>query len=347
MGDVQDMLGVSPKKDPSAIPAGEAVLNILAGQSKVVLKAKRKKPKGMSREVFDLMRNEDGDIAAASAAGEPKGGANGGGGGATGKGGAAQQAAANLGFKNKRTTAFQNKWSWERIHSSSRKDKSIKIYHWVKKEMRLNDYPWTKFDVKAKRLSLSSFSDEEYKRLLLLESPLWTRRDTEALLAAAEEYNVRWQVIGDRIVLEKYHSIGDMQARYDYVVTMLQKAAMLQMGGVASGGASSGALPAMAPVPTPAPVLAPAPVGDGESSTTATTAAAATGGTGMIGEEGEDCIHVAKKRRLQIESLFFRYVVQALLSTSSTGACHLLSNHLSHLFAVPMSQLSRCLLFTC
>jgi hypothetical protein len=129
MGDVLDMLGVSPKHDANSAAAlqaaGQPALNILAGQPKVVQKVKREKPKGMSREVFDLMRNEDGAVeqSAAVAVGALNGAAP----------------AFALGFKNKRTTAYQGKWSWERIHSSSRPDQSLEIFHWVKTEMRTSE----------------------------------------------------------------------------------------------------------------------------------------------------------------------------------------------------------------
>lgn len=217
MGDAADMLGLSPKKgDPisAQLGAGEAALNILAGQPKAVQKVKVKKPKGMSREVFDLMRNEDGVITASAAAALPT------------------QSGAALGFKSKRTTALHGKWVWEPIHSSARSDQTLKIFHWTKAEMRHADYPWTKFNVPIKKLT---YTDEIYQSLLVNAD--WTRRDTDLLMEAVGEYDTRWQVVSDRIsgCMSVYHTLQDMKERYFSIVTALQRDVISNVADSSSG----------------------------------------------------------------------------------------------------------------
>lgn len=97
MGDAADILGVQkPKANTSNDP-----FNIMTGADKSAasLKSdKKKKPKGMSRELFNLM-GKDGIAPSIQTNTDTK----------------------NAGFKNKRQSHTQGKWVWTEYHSSARR----------------------------------------------------------------------------------------------------------------------------------------------------------------------------------------------------------------------------------
>jgi hypothetical protein len=186
MSDIADILGLAPKPpthDDFGL-SGEKTkpLPISAGK-------KVKKPKGMSREVFDLMDKDS--MLPPEILTMP----------------------VSLGFKSKRVTALQGKWVWEPIVSSARKNNISEMMHWVKAEARLRDYPWTKFNVVHPKIELS---DEIYEALPPDSS--WTREDTTLLVRLCDEFTLNWSVIRDRIRLSNYHTIEEMKNRYFSVV---------------------------------------------------------------------------------------------------------------------------------
>lgn len=96
MGDAADILGVQKPKATSNDP-----FNIMTGTDKsaATLKSdKKKKPKGMSRELFNLM-GKDGIAPSIQTNADIK----------------------NVGFKNKRQSNTQGKWVWTEYHSSARR----------------------------------------------------------------------------------------------------------------------------------------------------------------------------------------------------------------------------------
>lgn len=96
MGDAADILGIQKPKSNANDP-----FSIMSGLDKAAAPAKpdkKKKPKGMSREVFNLM-GKDGIAPSLQTNADPK----------------------NAGFKNKRQSTTQGKWVWTEYHSSARR----------------------------------------------------------------------------------------------------------------------------------------------------------------------------------------------------------------------------------
>ena len=108
MGDVADIMGVV--KVPQKTVA-ETAVSILAGIPKDANRPKKiKKPKGMSREVFDLM----------------------------GPGGLTSSIETNklsTGFKDKRVSATKGKWIWAPFKNSARGDDMLS-HHWAKADVQ-------------------------------------------------------------------------------------------------------------------------------------------------------------------------------------------------------------------
>lgn len=64
------------------------------------------------------------------------------------------------------------------------------------------------------------YSDEEYD--ILLQSPLWSRSETDALMELAFKYDLRWPVITDRYALLPPRTLDDLMSRYFFVVSKLK-----------------------------------------------------------------------------------------------------------------------------
>jgi DNA methyltransferase 1-associated protein 1 len=151
MGDIANILGVQAKV---ALSASETAQAILAGPNPIPEnKKKMKKPKGMSREVFDLM----------------------------GPGGlvpAIESAKVGAGFKDKRVSVTKGKWLWAGFKNSARGDNCV-LHHWQKADVQYADYPYAKFNIRSTPLT-PLYTDEEYT--LLLQSDDWTRSETDHLM---------------------------------------------------------------------------------------------------------------------------------------------------------------------
>jgi len=191
MGDVAQILGVEQK---AALSQGETAAAILAGSSAPAPARKMKKPKGMSREVFDLM-GPDGLVPAIE----------------TSK-------TKSSGFKDKRISATKGKWIWAPFKSSARSDDQVS-HHWQKADVQYHDYPWARFNVKLDALR-PLYSDEEYANLLTTNN--WTRSETDHLMFIAYKYDLRWPVIADRYTLLPPRCTEDLQNRYLTVVTKVR-----------------------------------------------------------------------------------------------------------------------------
>jgi hypothetical protein len=190
MGDVSDILGFAKKE---VLSTSDEALRIFSEKGTVVSKG-IKKPKGMSREVFDLVGSET--LVPAM-----------------------QSNNIASGFKSKRSTAMKGKWIWDVIKSSAREDQSLELFHWVKVDMHYTDYPYAKFNTKFDQLN---FDMKEYEQHGL-SSPEWSYDDTVAVVNVSARYDLRWPVVYDRLALSVPKTIEEIQARYFNVTyTLLQ-----------------------------------------------------------------------------------------------------------------------------
>jgi hypothetical protein len=190
MSDVADILGIQSK--PVATAADEAA-RIMADKSKNKLSKSAKKPKGMKREVYDLL-GEDGLLPAVQTSSTPA-------------------------FKNKRQVTY-GKWIWAPIESSARNDNPNPIFfHWVKADMHYSDYPYAKYNVHGEKLS---YSEEEYNTLL--KDPTWTREDTDQLLDTCSVFGLKWSIVYDRLQLGNPRPVEEVMARYYSIANALANA---------------------------------------------------------------------------------------------------------------------------
>lgn len=192
MGDVADILGLADKSSSS-----DAAAKFFAEKPKSLGKG-MKKPKGMSREVFDLIgRDKDSLVPSMQS----------------------NATLATGAFKSKRASALKGKWVWTTFPNSARpkEEGSNVVHHWVKADAQYTDYPYAKFNVK---LDPFIFSDEEYEHLL--KSDQWTRAETDHMLYICYKYDLRWPVVADRYMLTPFRRTEDIQERYYSIVTKLR-----------------------------------------------------------------------------------------------------------------------------
>jgi DNA methyltransferase 1-associated protein 1 len=191
MGDIADILGMNEKQNSSA----DVAAKFFAEKPKDLGKIK-KKPKGMSREVFDLIGKDTLVPSMQSNSSLPTGA-----------------------FKSKRASALKGKWVWASFTNSARskEEGNTPFYHWVKADVQYTDYPYSKFNVKLDQII---FSDEEYEHLL--KSDKWTRAETDHLMYICYKYDLRWPVISDRYMLIPLKKIEDIQERYYKIVTKIR-----------------------------------------------------------------------------------------------------------------------------
>jgi DNA methyltransferase 1-associated protein 1 len=116
------------------------------------------------------------------------------------------------------------------------------------------DYPFARFDI---HLDPVSYTDEEYRSYL--QSPSWTKSETDQLLELAKRYELRWPVIYDRW-MQLYHEgssydskavegkrIEDLQYRYYSVAAaLMQKHISLEAAAEAQQLAATAAASAVA-----------------------------------------------------------------------------------------------------
>lgn len=197
MGDVADMLGIMVQKPNAPVNAAEEAIKYLSesktSKSEQKLSSKGiKKPKGMKREVFDLI----------------------------GKGGMvpAMQSTSTSApiYKTKRIIASKGKWIYVPIESSARHNDQLTCKHWVKADVNYTDYPYAKFNVKLEKVELS---DDEYH--ILLNDEAWSKADSNTLLEACYVYDLRWPVIFDRVGLTLNKTLEEMQHRFYTIVNKL------------------------------------------------------------------------------------------------------------------------------
>lgn len=198
MSDVADMLGIQTNKPAAPLNAAEEAVRFLqeANKAKTDNKGSKpiKKPKGMKREVYDLL-GKDGIVPALQS--NPVGPV----------------------FKNKRSVATRGRWIYAPIESSARAadNNQLTFFHWVKADINYPDYPYAKFNI---HLEAVTFTDEEYSSHLNDDN--WSKDDTETVLDVSHNLDLRWPIIFDRIQLSTHKTPEEIQARYYAVVNKLQ-----------------------------------------------------------------------------------------------------------------------------
>ncbi|CAK9302712.1 unnamed protein product [Gordionus sp. m RMFG-2023] len=116
------------------------------------------------------------------------------------------------------------KWLWTSFNHSERKD-NLKLFHW-QREQDIDTgkpYPFAKFN---KSPDVPVFTNEEYDKFLVSES--WTQKETNYLIYLAKQFNINFIVMNDRwdrnIYGDKHNSIEDLKKRYHDIYNALAKA---------------------------------------------------------------------------------------------------------------------------
>ena len=194
MGDAAEILGI---KQSAPSSSAEVAAKLMADVKPKIGNVK-KKPKGMSREVFDLIgRGQDALVPSMQS----------------------NSTVASGAFKSKRVSALKGKWIWAPFTSSARpKDEVNKTFHhWVKADVQYNDYPYAKFNVK---LDAPLYTDDEYEHLL--KSDKWTRAETDHLMYICYKYDLRWPVVTDRYNMIPMRRTEDIQERYYSIISKVR-----------------------------------------------------------------------------------------------------------------------------
>jgi DNA methyltransferase 1-associated protein 1 len=158
---------------------------------KKVTPTKKKKPDGVSREVFALQESQGIGSSKASVAPTilPV-------------------------FKEKRKIGTGRlSWSWKPFRNSARKDNAV-FYHWIRSDDKSEDYRFARFN---KKLNLPSYTDEEYEKHF--QDPNWTKAETDQLFDLCRRFDLRFIVIADRFDANK--TIEDMKERFYSIAAKL------------------------------------------------------------------------------------------------------------------------------
>nr|CAG4644828.1 EOG090X076S [Leptodora kindtii] len=199
MADVLDILELERPATPEVTK--ESIMG-LGAQKKVKTKPKAevlKKPEGMARELFNLLVNDNKDVAPLFPTD-------------TGKG--YKQVKAQLGVRRVRP------WKWMPFINPARKDGAV-FHHWRRATDEVKEYPFAKFN---KQVQVNSYNDQEYQQLLSTEG--WTKSETDHLLELCRQFDLRFIIIYDRWDKNKYSNktVEDMKERYYDICNILNKA---------------------------------------------------------------------------------------------------------------------------
>lgn len=194
MGDIADILGVGVKKQPATAveEASRMLMNENNPTQKKTTQERKKKPKGMSRELFGILGQNN----------IPQMQTN--------------PVVPNTVFKKRVSSSNKGKWIWSDFTNSARGD-GYKLYHWSKKDIHLDDYNYAKFNIKLDNVS---YTDEEYEHLLKDDN--WTKSDTDSFMKIAYKYDLRWPVIADRYNSITPRTVEELQARFYSIVYLIR-----------------------------------------------------------------------------------------------------------------------------
>ena len=166
-GDLCDILDIQEKKDATNVSS------ILKDSKPKQPKKQRnvpKRPKGMHRELFGILYNDNADAPPLVPIAPVY-----------------TTAKAKLGIKKARP------WKWSSFTNSARSD-GASFYHWRRVEDEGQEYVFSKFN---RKLDLTMYTDEEYDQLLS-EGTDWNKAETDRLFELANQFDCRWHVIFDR-----------------------------------------------------------------------------------------------------------------------------------------------------
>jgi DNA methyltransferase 1-associated protein 1 len=232
MGDVKAILGLNTSVsaadpvnpinpiNPHTAPTTTTVLNALTSNASAAGAASRggsKPPRGVSREVFNLLGGAAGAGAdsslslASNSASLPM---------IVPSSSNVMQMSRNGNVVKKGKMDNQTRvsqWVYAPFASSARTDGAL-FNHWVKAGVEYPDYPFARFNVYMHPVE---YSEEEYATYLSTSDPQWTRSDTDQLMGLCRRFDLRWAVIFDRYTATPRRSIEELQERYYSVCSRL------------------------------------------------------------------------------------------------------------------------------
>lgn len=111
------------------------------------------------------------------------------------------------------------KWKWKEFLNSARTD-NANFYHWRLATDETIDYPFAKFN---KKIQLPVYNDQEYKENL--EDDNWTKEETDYLMELCKTYDLRFYIIHDRWDESKgkARTIDEIKDRYYRINGLLEK----------------------------------------------------------------------------------------------------------------------------
>ncbi|KXZ46822.1 hypothetical protein GPECTOR_40g556 [Gonium pectorale] len=199
MADVKDILGMGRSGPAAADDKGTE-------KPAKPVKEKLKRPEGMSREAFALLRGTGHPIVASQFVSSIK--------------------KNDVLKKPKPSTKGIVTYQYKPFKNQARTD-GLELSHWVKchkgangiiREPDDSEYPYAKYN---KKVQLFKYNDEEYKNLIQPESGNWSREETDYLYDLCELFDLRWHVIWDRYqfaapsgVSAPARSLEDLKERY-------------------------------------------------------------------------------------------------------------------------------------
>lgn len=160
---------------------------------------KEKRPEGMAREVFALLCNDNRDAPPLLP---------------TDSGQGYKHTKAKLGMRKVR------QWKWLPFSNPARKDNAV-FHHWRRVTDEGKEYPFARFN---KQVSIPTYTETEY--LQELQSPSWTRAETDHLFDLCHRFDLRFILIHDRYDTNKFptgRTIEDLKQRYYFVCHTLAK----------------------------------------------------------------------------------------------------------------------------
>ena len=185
MNDVADILQTRGSPSPPA-PSNVDSKQTASSGSKL-----KKKPRGLSREVFALA---SADSTAAAALQE-----------------VAESDQVPKGVRkftidpSKRTRP----WQWAGFQNSARTD-GVRLKHWMRKPIVIDEYPFERFN---KPVYVVSYTDQIYEEAL--KSETWTKQETDLLVQFCRRFALKWPIIADRWPNEtSVRNVVDLRERY-------------------------------------------------------------------------------------------------------------------------------------
>jgi len=201
------ILGVAQKTEDTS----SKITNIMTSGNAAGITTKKapRPPKGMKREVFNLLQSQGSDGSDFTPSLPP----------ITPSTTISRSTTPTVMNKDGTTSSpipnSTQKWSWSPFTSSARTDGAV-FYHWVKSGIEYPDYPFSRFNV---HLDPLEYSDEEYQKFLV--DPDWTRNDTDQLLSLCRTFSLRWPIIHDRFRPDPPRSLEQLMHRFYSVASRL------------------------------------------------------------------------------------------------------------------------------